>query len=386
MRRRNFIGLLGGGVIVAAGGAAGFALTRTPTRALLPWKTAGSAYEDPRMSALSYAILAPNPHNRQPWLVDLSKPGMITLRVDRTRLLPETDPFNRQITIGLGCFLELLRMAAAEDGYLAKVTAFPEGSDAKGLDDRNVAQVTFTKDGATKPDPLFRHVLNRRSLKQPFDTKRELKGATLTEILSVLGMPQTAEGGRAGAIYKPADVVEWRKLTRRALEIEIETQRTYKESVDLFRIGKAEVEANPDGISFSGALFDTLALVGQFSRELALDTTSGVYKQGVAAVMANVDTAMGYLWIVAPSNTRTDQINTGRDWLRLNLAATGLGVGFQPLSQLLQEYPEMAELYREAHRRLAAQGGTVQMLSRVGYGPSVNPSPRWALETKLLKA
>ena len=30
--------------------------------------------------------------------------------------------------------------------------------------------------------------------------------------------------------------------------IEIETPRTYKESVDLFRIGRAEVDANPDGI------------------------------------------------------------------------------------------------------------------------------------------
>ncbi len=383
MRRRLFLGLLGGGVIVAAGGgAAGFALTRTPEKALLPWHNAGSAYTEPRMRALSYAILAPNPHNRQPWLVDLSKPDMITLRVDRARLLPHTDPFNRQITIGLGCFLELLRMAAAEDGYLAKVLPFPEGSDPKGLDDRIVAQVSFTKDTAVKPDPLFRHVLIRRSLKVPFDTTRDLKAETLSSILAALEAPD----GRAGAISKPADVAVWRQLTRQALDVEIKTDRTYKESVDLFRIGKAEVEANPDGIAFSSVLFDTLALFGQFTRELALDRTSSVYAQGIEAVLANTDSAMGYLWIVTPGNTRIDQINTGRDWLKLNLAATAAGVGFQPLSQILQEYPEMADLYREAHRRLAPQGGTVQMLARLGYGPSVNPAPRWELETKVVKA
>jgi hypothetical protein len=382
MRRRLFLSLVGGGVVLAAGvGAAGFALTRTPERALLPWHQAGSAYDEPRMRALSFAILAPNPHNRQPWLVDLSMPDTITLRIDRTRLLPHTDPFNRQITIGLGCFLELLQMAAAEDGYQANITPFPEGSDAKGLDDRIVAQVAFSKDAAIQKDPLFRHVLDRRSLKQPFDLMRPISDATLNAIVKPLNAPAS----RAGLISAASDVVQWRTLTRQALAIEIETPHTYKESVDLFRIGKAEVEANPDGISFSGVFFDSLALLGQFSRESALDTTSSVYREGIAAVMANVDTAMAYVWLVTPGNTRVDQLDTGRDWLRLNLAATAAGVGFHPLSQILQEYPEMAELYREAHRRLAPQGGTVQMLSRLGYGPAMPPSPRWELANKVLK-
>ena len=56
---------------------------------------------EPRMQALSYAILAPNPHNRQPWLVDLQVDGQVTLYVDQTRLLPHTDPFSRQIVAGL---------------------------------------------------------------------------------------------------------------------------------------------------------------------------------------------------------------------------------------------------------------------------------------------
>ena len=55
----------------------------------------GSAgrHEDPRMRALSWAILAPNPHNRQPWIVDRSEPNAVTLRVDTGRLLPHADPF-----------------------------------------------------------------------------------------------------------------------------------------------------------------------------------------------------------------------------------------------------------------------------------------------------
>ena len=100
--RRKVLGIIGGGSIVAATAGAGvFLSTRTPTRALAPWQQAGQ-YQEPRRRALSYAILAPNPHNRQPWQVDLSQDDRIILFADTDRLLPHTDPYNRQITIGLG--------------------------------------------------------------------------------------------------------------------------------------------------------------------------------------------------------------------------------------------------------------------------------------------
>lgn len=380
MNRRKFLAVVGGGIIVAAGGAAiGFVVTRTPTKALAPWQQAGSTYSEPRRKALSYAILAPNPHNRQPWIVDLSKPDMVRLYVDTDRLLPATDPFNRQITIGLGCFLELLRMAAAQDGFRVEMTAFPNGANPHALDKRLVATARFTKDASVRPDPLFAQVLARRSLKEPYDTTRPVPGDVLAGLRAVVG-----EGVQVGATNAEREVAELRRLTHAAMNIEIRTPRTYKESVDLFRIGKAEVEANPDGISFSGPLFESLALLGQFSREIALDQTSSGFKQGYESIMAGIDSAMGYVWLTTATNTRADQLKAGRDWLRVNLAATGLGVGTQPLSQSLQEYPEMNALYQRTRTRLAANGGTVQMFARLGYGPNVPPAPRWRLEAKIM--
>lgn len=38
----------------------------------------------------------------------------------------------------------------------------------------------------------------------------------------------------------------------------------------------------------------------------------------------------------------------------------------QPLSQVLEEYPEMSELYRGIHKDYAPEEGTVQMLVRLG--------------------
>ena len=375
MRRRNFLKIVGGGVVVAASGAGLFAATRTPTDALAPWGLAGS-YDDPRKNALSYAILAPNPHNRQPWIVELGAEDDLTLYFDTDKQLPHTDPFDRQLTIGLGCFLEMLRMAAAAQGYGAEVTLFPEGEDAEGLDGRPIAHVRLFPESPVV-DPLFAHVMARRSNKEPYDTSRPVPAEALERILAV-GRTTTLGGSIA-----EADIAFWRQLTTEALVIEIETPRTYIESVELMRIGKAEVNANPDGIDFSGAMFETLSLVGVMTRESLSDTSSMTYREGLKAVVQNSETAMGHLWLVTPGNTRRDQIAAGADWLRANLACTAEGLSFQPLSQALQEYEEMAQIYATTHQRLAPDGGTVQMLSRIGYGPDVPVSPRWPIDAKI---
>jgi hypothetical protein len=376
LSRRRFIALASGGVVLAATAGVGLAVTRTPRTATLPWAAAGQG-DDPRLRALSWAVLAPNPHNRQPWIADVGRPGEVWLYADPARALPETDPFDRQITIGLGCFLELLRMAAAAEGWRAEVTPFPEGEDPATLDARPVARVVFS-DGDAAPDPLFAHVPARRSLKEPFDTARALPADTVAQVAALAG-PGAAFGGSVAE----ADVAFWRGLTREALRIEVETPRTFQESVDLFRIGHRAVDATPDGIDFTGPVFESLRLAGMFSRESAGDPGSMAYRQGLAAVFANTDTAMGHLWLVSAGNARADQLAAGADWLRINLACTALGLGFQPLSQALQEFPEMAGPHAQAHDRLAPGGGTVQMLARIGYGPETGPSPRWPLETRL---
>lgn len=379
LSRRRMIALVGGGTILASTGAFALAVTRQPVGAARPWALAGG-YGEVRRDALSFALLAPNPHNRQPWLVDLGEPGVVTLYADPARMLPHTDPMNRQITLGLGGFLELMRMAAAEAGHRVEITPFPEGENAAALDTRPIARAVFVAAPDIQADALFAAVAARRSTKEPYDTARPVPLDLLT------GAGAAVQRSRFGASVAPDDIAFWRAFSHEALRIEIETPHTYKESVDLFRIGRREVEANPDGIDFSGPLFETMHLTGMFTREAALDTSSQAYQAGLAAVYANTDTAMGHVWLVTEDNSRAEQLAAGADWLRLNLALTRAGLSTQPLSQALQEYPEMAGPYRDIHTRLAPNGGTVQMFARVGYGPKVGQSPRWPLEAKIVNA
>ena len=352
--RRKFLTIIGGGVVLAAGGAGAFLGTRTPSRALAPWERAG-AYDEPRMRALSYAILAPNPHNRQPWMVDLGAPDEVAIWRDKTKNLPETDPHDRQLTIGMGCFLEQLAIAASQTGHRVGFDLFPQGEDGP------VAVARFSEGAA--PDPLFAQIPHRRSCKEPFADAAPEASADVAALADIH--------------TDPALVAKLRRLTLDAWMVEATTYRTMKESTDLFRLGKAEIEANPDGIDFSGPFFETLILIGMMTREGTLDPESLEFAEGAKIYSAMLSATPAYAVIRTAGNARADQIEAGRRWLRLNLTTTAQGLALHPVSQALQEYPEMAQHYAAAHEMLAAPGETVQMLGRLGFGPETPVTPRW---------
>ncbi len=379
MKRRSFLKIIGSGcVIMTAGGAAGGYLLSEPNAVYpdKPWRTAGASYNDPRMKALSYAILAPNPHNRQPWLVKLDDQSGITLYCQLSRRLPETDPYDRQILIGLGCFGELLRIAASQDGFDARINWFPNGAP-KGnrLDKTPVAHIEFAKGG--NPDPLFKQILNRRSTKEPFDTQRPVSETILAQFK-----------GHDPDVHISNDtpfVARVRDLTMDAFMVEIETARTYKESIDLMRIGNKEVAENPDGIDLGGNFFSMMKNIGLITRQKIADPDSQAYKQSIPPFRDIMHSAMAYTWITSQENSRMDHVATGIKYIRSNLKAAELGLSMHPISQALQEYPEMQPLYQELHELLKIKApGRVQMLSRLGYGPRVKHSPRWPLKTRIM--
>ncbi len=368
MNKRNFLKIMGGGTIAAATGAGIFLSSRTPKKALAPWDVAGN-YEDPRQWALSYALLAPNPHNRQPWQVDLSEQGKVVIYRDKKLNLPHTDPFDRQLTIGMGCFLELMSIAASNIGYKIEFDLFPEGTEAEN---GPVAIATFAQTGL-QADPLFKHVMQRRSCKEPFEN-RAINTAS-AETLSAY----------ADIITDKDKVAAIKELTFAAWQVEMYTPRTLQESVDLMRIGKAEVNAKPDGIDLSGPFFESMQLLGIVNREALADINSTSFKEGAKSYKEMLNSTHAYALISSADNTREEQITVGRKWVRLNLATTGLGLSLHPVSQALQEYPEMVEHYQQAHKLLAKPGHTIQMLGRLGYGPATAKTPRWPLETKIIR-
>jgi hypothetical protein len=372
MDRRDFIRLSGGGLLFGA--LPGCASQPDPGAA---WSHPGAGETDPRKRALSWAILAPNPHNMQPWLADLSEPDVITLYVDRTRVLPVTDPFNRQITVGCGAFLELLRMAAAKDKLNAVIQPFPQGEGHPLLDERPVAQIMF-REGAA-PDPLFAYAPARRTNRSPYD-EREISPPAAQVIVSAASVPMVS----ADATIEPARVARLSALAFRGSYVEVHTPPAHRESVARTFIGAKDIAAHRYGISIDGPAIEAAHTVGLLTQDRMATPGTFAYDQALAFLKKAADTARGWVWITTAGESRAEELAAGAAYLRANLAATGLGISMHPFSQVLQEYEAMNALRAEVHRELAPTGGRVQMFARIGYAKPVPPAPRRGLDQNLL--
>ena len=399
MQRRIFMRLVGGGTVAAATASLGACSSAFPPEALAPWAGPG-AEPDLRRWALAHAILAPSPHNRQPWLADLREADAIVLHVDRTRLLPETDPWSRQIVIGQGTFLEALVLALQARGLAPAVTLFPEGEfRPREVDDRPVARVTWSGAGpgdgsgagptaepgagpARAPDPLFAQLRERCTAKVDYDTARPVAPATLGTLGAALVDADVAFGGTVEA----PRVERLRRLCWESALVELTTPRTVMESVRLTRVGPGEIALHRDGISINALVPRVANAVGAFDRTQPPAPGSTAYKQMTSRFEGHSRTAMGFVWLSTPTarhaaagTLRSAEVAAGRAYLRLQLKATELGLQMHPMSQAPQEFAEMRAHYDELHRLLLgvpATERTVQMFCRVGYCAPTQHQPR----------
>ncbi len=382
MQRRNFIRIAGGGTIAAATlGSVGLAGCNAgmPAEAVEAWQGPDSdvVAGDVRRWLLSYAILAPHSHNLQSWLLDLAKPNEMTLHCDPKRLLPQTDPLSRQIMMSHGTFLELLDIAARERGLRADIALFPQGPFGPDkLDARPVARIRLSPDAAVKKDPLFAQILRRHTNRNAYDISRAVPPEAWRAMMDAV-TPHSLRFGYVGAEQAQALALH-RRIAAEAWRIELTTPRTVMESYDVLRVGASEIAAHRDGLSLLDPMTILLDRVGLFDRSKApgpddYATTSQIEDFGM-----KLASTPGFLWLVSGGNDRVTQVNAGRAYVRVQLAAAAHGLALQPLSQALQEYREQKAPYADIHRLAAATeaGNTVQMWARVGFAPAVEPAPR----------
>lgn len=385
MQRRQFIRLVGGGTVAAA--CAGCS-TDYPATAVAAWQ-GPPADADLRRWALGYAILAPNSHNRQPWIADLREPDAITLYVDRERLLPETDPWFRQIVVSQGTFIEALVIALRDRGITPRVQLFPQGEFApRALDDRPVARIAWQTGESSKgdKDPLFKQLLRRHTAKVDYDTSRTVDPS----VFDALRRSQLDAGVQFGATAEPALLAELRELCWQSMKVELSTPRTVMESLRLTRIGPDEIERHRDGISLNGLMPRFFDAIGAFDRSAPPAGDSAAYKATLSRFEGQSRSAMGFVWLATPAaeharsgTTRSAEVRAGRAYMRLQLKATELGLQMHPMSQAPQEFPEMKPHYDRLHALLLgrpAAEATVQMFCRVGYCADQPHTPRRELD------
>jgi hypothetical protein len=376
MDRRDFIRLAGGGVVLAAtASTAACAPAGADPRAA--WDNPGVGETDIRRKALSFAILAPNPHNMQPWMADLRTAGEVTFHVDRTRLLPVTDPFNRQIVIGFGAVLAYLDLALREFGQSAELALFPDGEPHPLLDDRPIARLKLSADPGARRDPLFARLLQRRTNRNAY-ADRSVEPAAFADLLASPGVQGTLD---------PARVERLRALVYEGARIEAHTPAAHQESVERTFIGARAVAAHPWGISLDQPAMSAMNAVGILTKAKMATPGTIAFDEALKFLKTAADSARGFVWITTPGDSRRDQVEAGRSYARLCLAAAAHGLAMHPWSQGLQEYAAQKPVYDALHRELAPAGGRIQMLSRIGYPKAdIAPSPRRGLAAQILEA
>jgi hypothetical protein len=110
-------------------------------------------------SALN-AILAPSSHNTQPWRF-VSGGRELLICADRTRSLPNIDPFDRELIISCGAALFNLRVALAHFLIPVEITTLPYSAEPDV-----VARIAFPESGPALKElaDLFNAITKRATV------------------------------------------------------------------------------------------------------------------------------------------------------------------------------------------------------------------------------
>jgi hypothetical protein len=338
---------------------------------LKPWdKEYAKSFEDPRIRLSSYGLLAASGHNMQPWkiLLDKSDKNVFYLYADSDRITPEVDPYSRQMMVTQGTFLEYVAIGGEKEGYDTKIDLFPEGNYDEGnltdsMKQLPVAKISLTKtalDNIALFDTMFLPDTNRSAYQKTSLTEEEinqLDGINSDPSLSL-------------QIYK--DEENLNKLGEIAMEgltVEAGVDRVMEESNVIFRSNEKQKNKYRYGFSMEGQ--GTKGIMKYMMQGMV--TLFPSFNQGSAASdlyiksgKTSVDNTPAYIIIKSKDNSRSSQVKSGMLYSRLIATAHNLGLVMQPLSQALEEYPEMSAVYQEIHKDYGTNGETIQMLVRIG--------------------
>jgi hypothetical protein len=338
---------------------------------LEPWKKDyAQKFDDPRIQLTAYGLLASNGHNMQPWKIrlDESDPMVYYLYADSDHLTNEVDPLSRQMMVTQGTFLEYINIAGNKSGYETDMELFPQGGyDEQKINEsmnfKPVAKITLT--GTTPQSaPLFDYIFLSDTNRAPYQSTK-LSSEEINKLESI-----NNDNNISIKIFQDKENTD--KLGDYAIKgasIEAGVDRVMKETENIFRSNEYQKNKYRFGFSVEGQ--GTSGIMKHIMQGLvtilpSLNNGKAASDMFVKSTQLSVDNTPAYAMIITKDNTRVSQVKSGMLYSKLILAAQQQGIVMQPLSQVLEEYPEMKELYKDIHKDYAPEGGTIQMLVRLG--------------------
>ena len=193
---------------------------------------------------LDYARWSPSPHNVQPWKLLVLSDTAARLYYDPTRLLPHTDPTSCFTIIGLGMFIESLRIAAGPLGFevVAQHTAEP-GLNYAATTPQPFADLHLVLQTSGLPVP------NRELLKQRRTSRLHYNGRPVAaHIQQQLAQLATAHGHELTCSDDPAMVDFILDLNRQTLFTDLDEVPVRQELAGLIRTTDEQAHQQKDGL------------------------------------------------------------------------------------------------------------------------------------------
>lgn len=341
-------------------------------------------FAQPILKAIAVGINAPSPHNTQSWKFKIIDDYSMYLYVDENRFLPATDPTNRQIHIGAGCFIETLAIGATGLGYVAAIEYFPEGYSSKAdFGKKPVAKISLAKNAGDKSE-LEAFIAPRHT------NRKEYKGASVSKVEFDLLISATgATHSKIGFIEDDSKFKEYKRLLIKAMEVESYKYDAHDESRKMMRFSEKERAEKRDGLSipqvgFTGIMVPLaeMSLKGgpeKWHSEKSLGRHFNTFNKAV-------NSAKGIVTFTTESNEIIDWIKTGRDFVKFGLSLTKYDLYNNPHTQITQEYPEMLPVMAELNKlENISEPHKVQLILRIGRAVSSYYSYRRHLEDFLVK-
>jgi nitroreductase len=342
------------------------------------WQT----YEgkDP-LALLSAAILAANPHNTQPWLFQVSD-SRIDLYADTKRQIGSTDPFLREMYIGLGCALENLLLAADAKGFDRKLTLMPDQS--KPI---HVARIDLSS-GKPLNSALYKAIPLRHTNRGIYDQDRSLDQETL-QALEQLGNNRSQV-----KVFWFTTEAQRRQVGNAIIEATqaiIGDREQSQDSGKWMRLSRQDIQKYRDGLTLDAS--GSPALIRAIAKMLpptSLEQNDRFWLDATRKVHVPTAAAFGILavsdWLRQREAHRSDryqQLKCGQLWQRMHLWATTQGLAMQPLNQMPERAAreEVLGIEPKFSNALAEFIGDPNwqalMMFRIGY-PTTEalPSPR----------
>lgn len=340
-------------------------------RDMPPWMVPDG--EPPIVAALRFGITAPSAHNTQPWRFELVSELEARLYLDADRLLPATDPPGRQIHMSHGTLLEMVHLAAPRLGYRAELQLLPDGAmERADFGRKPTAAVRLIEDSDAAVDPLVDAFGIRRTSRLAHHPE-PLRDGEIGDIRAAATLAGVSPDVRT------EDRTVLAALAVRAMQVEVDGDETFTETLDWFRFSADEVAAKGDGLNLQTTGADSfLARTFLTPRNFGAPSNR---KRFMASFEKTLRTTQGFFTLQTPTNTMEDWLVAGRAYVRGQLAAAGHGLRFHPVSQALQEFPAMDALRAELSDHVGVQApGKLQMFVRVGRTEEPAVSPRRPLE------